>query len=70
MSEFGKILMGVGAATFLVGAALAFSGHFPLIGRLPGDFVVRRGQWTFYFPIATSLVLSLALSLFFYFFRR
>ncbi|MBZ0251795.1 MAG: DUF2905 domain-containing protein [Candidatus Methylomirabilis sp.] len=70
MSELGKILMGVGAAAFVLGAVLAFSGHIPLLGRLPGDIVIRREHGTFYFPIATSVLLSLALSALFYFFRR
>jgi hypothetical protein len=40
------------------------------IGKLPGDFVVRRGNFTFYFPLATSIVVSIVLSLVFWLLRR
>ncbi len=40
------------------------------LGRLPGDFLVRRDNFTFYFPLTTSILLSLLLSLLFWFFRR
>jgi predicted membrane protein len=50
-----------------VGALMIFGVPF---GRLPGDFVYRRGNATFYFPLATSIVLSVILSLLFAFFRR
>jgi hypothetical protein len=42
----------------------------PGLGRLPGDIHVQRGNWSFYFPLATSLVLSVVLSLVFYLFGR
>lgn len=65
----GRLLMIVGAALFLVGAALASGVRIPL-GRLPGDIVVRRGGGAFYFPIVTCLILSLVLSLLFWLLRR
>jgi hypothetical protein len=39
-------------------------------GRLPGDFVFRRGNFSFYFPLATSIILSILLTLIFAFFRK
>ena len=57
----GRMLMLAGALLFLLGAALTLVGRTPL-GRLPGDIVVERGHFTFYFPIVTSILLSLLLS--------
>jgi len=59
----------------VVGAAILFAGiAWPLLsrylGKLPGDVVVRRGGWTFAFPIVTCLVLSAVLSLLLWLFRR
>jgi len=63
----GKALVLVGLGIVAIG--LALMAGFP-IGRLPGDFVVRRGSFTFYFPLVTSIVLSLVLTLLITFFRR
>jgi hypothetical protein len=63
----GKFLV-IGGAVLMVIGLLVMAG-FPLF-RLPGDFTVRRGPVTFYFPLVTSLVLSLVLTLIMMFFRR
>jgi hypothetical protein len=63
----GKLLVFAGAILMVVG--LAVMAGFPLF-RLPGDFVVRRGPVTFYFPLVTSVLLSILLTLLFMFFRR
>jgi len=63
----GKILVFGGAILMIIG--LAVMAGFPLF-RLPGDFVVRRGPATFYFPLATSILLSIVLTLIMMFFRR
>ena len=70
MGDLGKLLMLFGGVLFAVGALLFFAGRLPWLGRLPGDIVVERGPVTFYFPLATCLVVSLALSLLFWLFRR
>jgi hypothetical protein len=57
----GRMLMLTGALLFVIGAALTLLGRTPL-GRLPGDIVVERNNFTFYFPIVTSILLSLLLS--------
>ena len=66
MSDLGKLLIAFGGIIVLVGLILVVAGRVPGIGRLPGDIYVRRGNWTFCFPLATSLLLSVALTLFFY----
>ncbi|HTM41551.1 MAG TPA: DUF2905 domain-containing protein [Terriglobales bacterium] len=67
MAEFGKILVFFGLLVALFGVILIFAGrtHVP-IGRLPGDIVYRGKNTTFYFPLATCIVLSVVLSLVLY----
>jgi hypothetical protein len=64
----------VGRALVLLGLAIAALGLLIMLGlplgRLPGDFYVRRGSVSFYFPLATSIILSIVLTLFFTLFRR
>jgi hypothetical protein len=71
MAEFGKLLLFLGALFVLIGAALLLLGrsHLP-IGRLPGDFLYRGKNTTVYFPLATSLLLSVALSVVLYLLNR
>ena len=61
--EVGKLLLVFGVLLVLAGLALVLVGRVPWLGRLPGDIHIERGSWTFYFPLATSLVLSAVLSL-------
>jgi hypothetical protein len=71
MRELGRALLIFGGIAVVVGAFLFFSGRLPLrLGRLPGDVVHRGEHTTFYFPIATSLLLSIALSLLFWLFSH
>jgi Protein of unknown function (DUF2905) len=63
VSDFGRLLIAFGVVAILVGVVMLFAGRLPWIGRLPGDVVVRRGPATFYFPIATSIVVSIVLTL-------
>lgn len=60
MSGIGRTLMIAGAVLFLVGLC------WPLIGRLPGDIMFKKGNTTFFFPIVTCIIISLALSLIMY----
>jgi hypothetical protein len=62
MAEMGRLLLVLGALLFVLGLVLTFAGRVPLVGRLPGDIVYRRGNFTFYFPLATSILLSLLLT--------
>lgn len=67
MASLGKLLVFLGAAIFIIGVALILFGktNIPL-GRLPGDIIYRGKHTTFYFPLATSIVLSIVLSLLLY----
>ncbi len=61
MSQLAKVLMTVGALLFVVGGAL-WLAHRLGIGRLPGDFTWKGKNVTFHFPLATSLLVSLLLT--------
>ena len=66
MSEFsgiGKLLMIFGAIMLIVGALIWLGGKIPGIGRLPGDIFIKRGNFSFYFPIVTCIIISIILSL-------
>lgn len=63
MTSVPKILMTLGAIIFVVG----FLMQFIHIGRLPGDIIVKKGNTTVYFPIVTSILVSIILSAIFYF---
>jgi hypothetical protein len=64
----------VGRTLVLIGLSIAAVGLIMMLGvpfgRLPGDIVVRRGSFSFYFPLATSIILSILLTLLFAFLRR
>jgi hypothetical protein len=64
----------MGKTLFLIGLVIAGVGLLVMagvpIGRLPGDFYVRRGGFSFYFPLTTSIAVSLILTLIFAFWRR
>jgi hypothetical protein len=67
MTELGKILLGIGALMVIVGGVLVvagnFSGKVPWLGRLPGDIYIERENWRFYFPLGTSIAVSIVVSL-------
>lgn len=67
MNDFGKMLVVVGGLIVLAGLVLVLIGKTSLpLGRLPGDIYYRGKNTTFYFPLATSILLSVALSLVLY----
>jgi hypothetical protein len=63
MHDVGRMLIVFGLLIALAGVALTLVGRVPWLGRLPGDIHIQRGDWTFYFPLATSLLLSVVLTL-------
>lgn len=70
MSDLGRVLIVLGLALAATGVALTFAGRVPWLGRLPGDVQIQRGSWTFYFPLATSVLVSVALTLILWIFGR
>jgi hypothetical protein len=63
MQGLGRSLIVFGLVIVLVGVVLLVADRIPGVGRLPGDVVLRRGPVTFYFPLATSIVLSVLLTI-------
>ena len=63
MSELGKLLLLLGGAIALLGLLLVVAGRVPFLGRLPGDLTWRRGNVSCSVPLASSILLSLLLTL-------
>ena len=70
MQDLGRFLIVLGAAAVLIGVLLVLAPRIPWLGRLPGDVLIRRGTFTFYFPLVTCLVVSVILTLILNFFWR
>lgn len=70
MDGLGKTLLVMGLVIAGVGVILMLAGRVPWLGRLPGDIYVERGHWSFYFPLMTSIVVSVLLTLLFWLFGR
>jgi hypothetical protein len=63
MTDIGKILLIVGAVIIVAGLVLVFSSHIPFLGKLPGDIIIKKENFTFYFPVVTMLIISVALTI-------
>ena len=67
MNELGKALLGLGLLLAFVGLILMLAGRFGFpLGRLPGDIAYRGKNVSFYFPLGTSILISVVLSILFY----
>jgi len=70
MAPFGKILLVAGLILAGIGLLLMLSGRVGWIGRLPGDIIIKRENFTFYFPLVTCILISVVLTVLFWFFRK
>jgi Protein of unknown function (DUF2905) len=72
LATIGRYLIVLGAATIVIGSVLLLAGRFPglKIGRLPGDIYIEREKWRFYFPLATSILVSIIVSIIIWLARR
>jgi uncharacterized membrane protein len=70
MSDLGRFLIFIGVILVAVGAVLLLAPKIPWLGRLPGDISFKRGNFSFYFPLATCILISIILTLILYLFRR
>jgi uncharacterized integral membrane protein len=74
VADLGKILLGLGLVMVVLGGILLVAGHsagkVPWLGRLPGDIFIERENWRFYFPLGTSILISVVLSLLFWLLSR
>jgi hypothetical protein len=65
VAAIGKMLVIAGVVLIIIGGLVWLAGRFPQIGlgRLPGDIVIKRDNFTFYFPLGTSILISVIISL-------
>ncbi|HTU02563.1 MAG TPA: DUF2905 domain-containing protein [Candidatus Sulfotelmatobacter sp.] len=70
MDSLGKMLILLGIFLAVLGGLFLLAGKIPFLGRLPGDIAFRRGNWSFYFPLTTSILISLLLTLLLSLFTR
>ncbi|TWJ13899.1 DUF2905 domain-containing protein [Geobacter argillaceus] len=70
MPGLGKSLIIIGLVIAAIGLLLTLAGRIPWLGRLPGDIFIKKDNFTFYFPLATSILISVVLSLLLWLFRR
>ncbi len=72
MVPIGRALIILGIILLLLGLFLTYAHVFPLskLGRLPGDISIKKGNFSFYFPLTTCVVLSIILTLILYLFRK
>jgi Protein of unknown function (DUF2905) len=73
MAPLGKVIVLIGLIVVACGFVIWVVPSIPILGRLgrlPGDVIARHGNFTFYFPLMTSIVISLVLSLLFALMRR
>ena len=71
MEDFGKIIIIIGFILIIIGLFVYFGNRLPFhLGRLPGDIVYEKENFTFYFPISSSILISIVLSILFYIFQR
>lgn len=69
-SSLGKMMILIGMFIILIGILLLIGERIPFIGRLPGDIIIRRERFTFYFPIVTCILFSLIITLIFSLLRK
>ncbi|ADH99970.1 DUF2905 domain-containing protein [Salisediminibacterium selenitireducens] len=70
MMDVPRWLITAGLILIVIGVIWQFGGRFLPLGRLPGDFLFSRGNTTFYFPLMTSIIISIILSVLFYLFSQ
>lgn len=70
INSVGKMLLLFGIVLIVVGGIFMFSGKIPWIGRLPGDIYIQKKNFSFFFPITTSIILSIVISIILILLRR
>jgi uncharacterized protein HemY len=68
--SLGKVLIIIGLVIAGIGILLVLSPKVPWIGKLPGDILIKKDNFRFYFPLTTCIIISLILTLLFYLFRK
>ncbi len=63
LSAMGKLLIIMGIFLVVIGLFMLWGPKIPYLGKLPGDIYIRKGNFTFYFPVVTCVLVSLILTL-------
>ncbi len=63
LDDVGRMLMLLGGVLFVIGLLIVLLGKLPGLGRLPGDILIQRDNFTFYMPLATMILVSLLLTI-------
>ncbi len=63
LDDVGRMLMLLGGTLFVIGLLIVLLGKLPGLGRLPGDILIQRDNFTFYMPLATMILVSLLLTI-------
>jgi uncharacterized protein HemY len=64
--QFGKLIILIGLALIIIGLMIVFQKALPF-GKLPGDIVIQKGNFSFYFPLTTCIIISIVLTVIFFF---
>lgn len=70
MNGLGRPLIVMGLVLLAAGVIISFAPRIPWLGRLPGDIYIRKENFSFYFPLATSILVSLIISFLLWLFKR
>jgi hypothetical protein len=70
LNSIGKVLMLFGVILFALGGIFVLGGKLPWLGRLPGDIYIQKKNFTIFFPITTSILISIIISVIFILLRR
>jgi hypothetical protein len=70
LGALGKMLILLGVLIIVIGFLLLIGEKIPWIGKLPGDIIIRKEKFSFYFPITTCIIISIILTFFFWLFRK
>ena len=70
MPAMGKMLIFAGVVLIAMGLAFTFADKIPFLGRLPGDIYIKKERFSFYFPITTSIILSIIFTILFSIFKK
>jgi hypothetical protein len=70
MPAIGKMLIILGIILIIVGIGFLFGDKIPFIGKLPGDILIKKERFSFYFPITTSIIISIILTILFSLFKK
>ncbi|MFQ5964016.1 MAG: DUF2905 domain-containing protein [Candidatus Scalinduaceae bacterium] len=70
MADFGRLFIFIGILLVVIGFFLILGNKIPFIGKLPGDISIEKNNFSFYFPITTCIIISIILSLIFWFFSK